>query len=200
VFTDKESMGIQIPLFPLGLLPLPDELVPLHIFEPRYRQLLEDMESDDIDFGIYCTHSLNEVKLGSLMKLESVLKRYPSGEADIIVRCTDVFTMDKMFRMHKTKMYPGADVTLLKADKSALVDSNLYRNFLELLKKRNISKHVSVFNIYQIAVELNLDLFDRYTFLCSNDEKKLAFISSQVRFQLHISSQEEKSKDVFHLN
>ncbi len=75
-----------IPMFPLSLLPLPGELVPLHIFEPRYKQLLEDAENADIHFGIYFNNTINEEKIGSLMKLESVIKRYPRGESDIIVK------------------------------------------------------------------------------------------------------------------
>lgn len=43
---------IRIPIFPLAIFPLPGEMVPLHIFEPRYRQLLEDAEKRDIAFGI----------------------------------------------------------------------------------------------------------------------------------------------------
>ena len=76
---------IHIPMFPLGILPLPGELVPLHIFEPRYKQLLHDAETDDISFGIYFSHEVNAEKIGSLMKLETIIKRYPAGEADIIV-------------------------------------------------------------------------------------------------------------------
>jgi Lon protease-like protein len=44
-----------IPMFPLAILPLPGELVPLHIFEPRYKQLLQDAENSDISFGIFLT-------------------------------------------------------------------------------------------------------------------------------------------------
>src|SRR5829696_7645205 len=101
---------MNIPVFPLTLLPLPGELVPLHIFEPRYKQLLADAETLDIPFGIFCNHDYNKNKLGSLMKLESVIKRYPNGESDIIVRCMDIFAMDKMFRTYKSKLYPGGDV------------------------------------------------------------------------------------------
>ncbi|HEU5291530.1 MAG TPA: LON peptidase substrate-binding domain-containing protein, partial [Cyclobacteriaceae bacterium] len=98
---------MTIPMFPLSLLPLPGELVPLHIFEPRYRQLLQDAEADDISFGIFFTNTINLEKIGSLMKLESVIKRYPTGEADIVVKCIDTFTMDKLYRTFKSKLYPG---------------------------------------------------------------------------------------------
>lgn len=190
----------QIPLFPLGLLPMPDELVPLHIFEPRYRQLLNDAETQDISFGIYCNHELNKLRLGSLMKLESVLKKYPSGEADIVVRCVNVFTLQKMFRTYKTRLYPGGDVEMWNLDGTEMVDSELYHLFLEYQTRRNISNHYTVFNIYQMATELNLDLYDRYRFLTSSHEKRVSFLNAQLRFQLHILTQEEKSRDLYHLN
>lgn len=83
--------SVLIPLFPLRILPLPAELVPLHIFEPRYKQPLQDVESRDIRFGIYFDHPLNDLRIGSLMRLETVTKRYPNGELDIIVKCEDIF-------------------------------------------------------------------------------------------------------------
>src|SRR6185503_17915537 len=101
---------IKIPMFPLTIFPLPGELVPLHIFEPRYRQLLQDAEKRDMHFGIYFTHVANEGKLGSLMKLESVLKRYPGGEADIIVKCQDLLTLGTLYRTFRDKLYPGGEV------------------------------------------------------------------------------------------
>ncbi len=81
---------LKIPMFPLSIFPLPGEMIPLHIFEPRYRQLLEDAEVKDIAFGIYYNQASNTEKLGSLVKLESVIKRYQTGESDIIVKCIGI--------------------------------------------------------------------------------------------------------------
>jgi uncharacterized protein len=189
-----------IPVFPLTLLPFPGELVPLHIFEPRYRQLLQDAETTDIEFGIYCNHDLNKVRLGSLMKLESIIKRYPTGESDIVVRCTDVFSMQKMLRNFKSKLYPGAEVQMWAVKTDEMPGIHLYENFIEYQRRRKINTHVNLFNVYQMAIELNLDLFDRYKFLNSSYERKLLFLSTQLKFQLHVLHQEEKSKDLFHLN
>jgi uncharacterized protein len=191
---------MTIPMFPLTLLPIPGELVPLHIFEPRYKQLVSDTETLDIKFGIYCTHEYNKKQVGSLMKLESVIKRYPGGEADIIVRCLDVFTMDKMYRNYKSKMYPGADVDLWNLDLNRMPGVELYEMFLIFQTKRNISKHFTSFTIFQIANELNFDLYDRYKFLNSPEDKKDLFLLTQLKFQIHVLRQEEKSKDVYHLN
>lgn len=190
----------HIPMFPLSILPLPGELVPLHIFEPRYRQLLQDAEINDISFGIYFNHESNEQKIGSLMKLESVIKRYPGGEADIIVKCQDVFSMNVLLRTFKSKTYPGGDVRVWNVEQNTFPGPELYELFLAYLRQRNINQHLTIFNIYQIANELTLDISDRYKFLTSSEEKREAFILNRVKFQMHIIEQEERSKDNFHLN
>jgi uncharacterized protein len=192
--------SVTIPMFPLTLLPLPGELVPLHIFEPRYRQLLTDTESTDVSFGIYCNHDLNKKKLGALMKLESVIKRYPTGESDIVVRCIDIFSMDKLLRTYKEKMYPGGEVHLQQINLQQMPGVELYELFLIYQNRRNITKHFTSFSTYQIAQELNLDLFERYKLLTSANDKRELFLVTQLKFQLHVLLQEEKSKDVFHLN
>lgn len=191
---------ILIPMFPLTLLPIPGELVPLHIFEPRYRQLLTDAETLNISFGIYCNHDLNKQRLGAVMKLESIIKRYTTGESDIVVRCTDVLTLDKLYRTYKSKLYPGGDVHFHHADVNQVPGVELYELFLIYQTRRNIKKHFTSFSIYQIAQELNFDLFDRYKFLTAPAEKKSAFLINQLKFQIHILGQEEKSKNFFHLN
>jgi uncharacterized protein len=190
---------INIPMFPLTLLPLPGELVPLHIFEPRYQELLSDCETTDLSFGIYCNHELNKQKIGSLMKLESVLKRYPSGESDIVVRCTDVFMMDKLYRTFPAKPYPGGDVNLKHVNPSEIPSIELYELFLIYQSRRNLKNYATV-STYQIAQEVSLDLFERYRFLTSSTEKQQAFLINQLKFQMHVLLHEEKSKDVFHLN
>ena len=194
------SQSLHIPMFPLTLLPLPGELVPLHIFEPRYKQLLQDAEQDDISFGIYFNHEINTEKLGSLMKLESVIKRYPGGELDIIVKCTALFTLEKLSRTFNTKMYPGGEVLMQEQESLLIPGPALYHLFAEYMTHRNITNHFTAFDLFQIANELTLDTHERYKFLISSPDKKEKFLTTQIKFQLHVLKQEAKSKDVFHLN
>lgn len=189
-----------IPLFPLALLPLPGELIPLHIFEPRYRQLLLDVENTDIPFGILLNHACNTRKIGSVMKLHSVIKRYPGGESDIVLRCVDIFSMERLYRTYKTKRYPGGEVRNWEVDLGLMAGVELYQSFLALQEKRKINCHLTAFTFYQIAGELNLDVSDRYKLLALPETKKEKFLIQQLAFQLHLIRQEENSKDVFHLN
>lgn len=190
----------RIPMFPLPILPLPGELVPLHIFEPRYRELLLDAETSDISFGIYFSHEINTEKIGSLMKLESVIKRYADGEADIIVKCQHNFSLELLLRNYKSKLYPGGDVNFWKGDLNTFPKQPMYELFLEYLRLRNISQHIEPFNIYQIANELSLDLNDRYKFLLLDEVKKEAFLHNRIKFQIRLLQEEEKTKDSYHLN
>ncbi|HNP94808.1 MAG TPA: hypothetical protein PKJ63_04240 [Cyclobacteriaceae bacterium] len=191
---------IRIPIFPLTIFPLPGEMVPLHIFEPRYRQLLEDAEKKDISFGIFYNHTTNDSKLGSLVKLESIIKRYPGGESDIIVKCVDLFSMNAMQRTFKDKLYPGGDVEMWNVDLTTPVSRKLSVEFNSYLKLLLISKHEEFTSLYSIANELNLDNPDRLKFVQLSEEKKEAFLLSRLRYQTHLVLEAEKSKDVFHLN
>jgi uncharacterized protein len=194
------SEVVTIPLFPLSLLPLPGELVPLHIFEPRYQQLFDDLERLDLTFGIYCSHELNEKRIGATMKLESVIKKYPGGESDVVVRCIDMFSMSKMLRTFRNKLYPAAEITHWHLDQEEMAGPDLYAVFNDFQKKRRITKQFRVFSLYQMAIELNLDLFDRYKFINASTPRKLSFLHNQLKYQLHLLDQELKSKDQFFLN
>ena len=194
------AQRVRIPMFPLTIFPLPGEMVPLHIFEPRYRELLNDAEERDISFGIYFNHTLNSEKLGSLVKLESVIKRHSGGESDIIVKCQDLFQMETLFRTYKGKPYPGGDVEFWQIDMHASVNPKLEMEFKEFMQLLKISKPPSPCSVYHVANELSLDFEDRLKFVLSEADKKETFLSSRLRFQKHLLTEAEKAKDVFHLN
>jgi len=191
---------IKIPIFPLAIFPLPGELVPLHIFEPRYRQLLEDAEKRDITFGIFFNHTANEGKLGSLVKLESLIKKYPGGESDIIVKCFDLFRMNSLQKTFKDKLYPGGEVEPWNVNLKESVSASLQEAFETYRKLLPLSSHEEVTSIYHIANELNLDNYERLRFVQGEEAKKVAFLFSRLRYQTHLVQEAERVKDVFHLN
>lgn len=191
---------VSIPMFPLSIFPLPGELVPLHIFEPRYRQLLLDAESKDISFGIYFNHVSNTQKFGSVVKLESVIKRYPTGESDIIVKCHDLLVLETLYRTHRDKLYPGADVYLMEVDMINQASPSLVEKYKEYLHLVNVSNTLKRISMFDIANELNMDLEGKLKFVNQADEKKETFLFHQLNYQLQLLEKTEKSKHVFHLN
>lgn len=80
---------IRIPLFPLALVPLPGEPVPLHIFEPRYKQLVADCapapgSQEYQPFGIQYTQQKQLHELGCTVVIHQILHKYPDGQLDIM--------------------------------------------------------------------------------------------------------------------
>lgn len=187
-------------MFPLTIFPLPGEMVPLHIFEPRYKQLLEDAETRDVSFGIHFNHTSNVSKMGSLVKLESVIKRYPGGESDIIVKCIDLFELVTLFRTYSDKLYPGGDVHLWNIDTTIVVTETLHAEFIAYLALLKINRHSQQSSVFEIANEISLDFEDRLKLVQAEPDKRESFLLSRLRFQKHVLSEAEKLKDVFHLN
>jgi uncharacterized protein len=193
-------MSKLLPMFPLTILPLPGELVPLHIFEPRYRELLHDAETDDISFGVYFNHAINTERIGALVKLEHVIHKHPEGESDVIVKCYDMFTMQKMYRSYKSKLYAGGDVEVWNTSRELPASEKLENLFGLYLDKLNNTRHAHIVNPYAMAAELNLELTERYDFLTADAKNRESFLTQRIKYQLHLIDHQERSKDVFHLN
>jgi hypothetical protein len=187
-------------MFPLAIFPLPGELVPLHIFEPRYKQLLEDAEKRDFSFGIHFNHVLNTEKFGSLVKLESVIKRYSTGESDIIVRCIDLFKMNMLYRTFQQKLYPGGEVEFWNVDLNVPVSEALKFEFEAFRAQMSIKLYSDPVSPFHIANELNLDFADRLKFVVFDATKKESFLLSRLKYQMQLLKEADKAKDVFHLN
>lgn len=75
-----------LPLFPLQVVALPGAVVPLHIFEERYKTMVGDCERNGTEFGIVLAKDGGIVNAGCTVMVETVLERYPDGRFDILTR------------------------------------------------------------------------------------------------------------------
>jgi Lon protease-like protein len=85
-------MPRRLPLFPLELVAFPGELVPLHIFEPRYRQLLADCLAGDQRFGITAQRDPAPGALGTIAHIRAS-QPLPDGRSNIVVEGERRFTL-----------------------------------------------------------------------------------------------------------
>jgi len=99
-----------IPVFPLGIVIYPGELVNLHIFEPRYKQLVNECHKEGKPFGIptVIDNRLNE--MGTLVKITEVVKVYDNGEMDIRTQGMRVFRVLELIKSVPDKLFSGAIV------------------------------------------------------------------------------------------
>jgi Lon protease-like protein len=82
----------EIGLFPLGMVLLPGERVPLHIFEPRYRELIGECLEDDRVFGLILADDSGAIReIGTTAAVVEVLERFDDGRLNIVVEGRDRF-------------------------------------------------------------------------------------------------------------
>jgi len=77
---------MEIGLFPLELVLLPTERVPLHIFEPRYRELIEECLAREAEFGIVLADERGLRAVGTRAHVADVLERFPDGRLNILIQ------------------------------------------------------------------------------------------------------------------
>ncbi|MDA0181441.1 LON peptidase substrate-binding domain-containing protein [Solirubrobacter phytolaccae] len=84
----------DFPLFPLGLVALPSELVPLHIFEERYKAMVARCEEEGSEFGIVWLADDGLRPIGCACEIVEVLERLPDGRLNLVARGTRPFRIE----------------------------------------------------------------------------------------------------------
>ena len=77
-------MSTLLPLFPLDLVLLPGVPLPLHIFEPRYKEMIKECLDQNRHFGILRSHGESLATIGCTAEIINVLKTYPDGRMNIL--------------------------------------------------------------------------------------------------------------------
>ena len=100
----------RFPLFPLGLVLLPGEVVPLHIFEERYKLMIEECLEADTEFGIVWMSDDGLKEVGCTARVAQLLERMDDGRMNILVQGDAAF---RLLRKIEDLPYPAGDVELL---------------------------------------------------------------------------------------
>jgi Lon protease-like protein len=101
----------RFPLFPLGLVLLPQELVPLHIFEERYKLMIDRCLEQDEDFGIVWLSDDGLRDVGCTARITRVIERFDDGRMNILVEGAQPF---RLLKRIDDMPYPAGDVELLE--------------------------------------------------------------------------------------
>ena len=83
----------ELGLFPLNLVLLPGEQAPLHIFEPRYRELIGECLDSGGDFGLVLEDEEGMREVGTRCKVVEVIDRFPDGRLNVVVEATERFQL-----------------------------------------------------------------------------------------------------------
>jgi Lon protease-like protein len=104
------ELRTDFPLFPLGMVAVPHEIVPLHIFEDRYKAMIAEVLADGREFGIVWAAEDGLKANGCAMEVTEVLERHEDGRIDILTRGTRPF---RIVSEHFDHVYPAGEIEFL---------------------------------------------------------------------------------------
>jgi ATP-dependent Lon protease len=166
-----------LPLFPLRLVVFPGEKLNLHIFEPRYRQLVHECQTEGLTFGINAFVSDTIMPFGTEMRLLKIEKHYENGEMDIRTEGVGLYDIEAYYKEAKGKLYDGADVRAITLTEG-IVDFSVSKKILETVKEMfvllNIQKELpetaDEVNSYKLGHFVGFSIDQEYEMLCITSE------------------------------
>jgi len=113
----------DFPLFPLGIVALPGELIPLHIFEERYKTMMNECLRDEREFGIVWLSEDGLREVGCAVRIEKVLERMEDGRLNLLARGTRPF---RVLERQSHLAYPAGVIEFVE-DRRDTIDPELVR-------------------------------------------------------------------------
>jgi len=196
-------MNHTIPIFPLDLVVFPDAKYPLHIFEERYKILLQKCLTHNSGFGIVASIDKRISDVGVYVKVTQILKTYLNGELDIVVQGVE------RFLINSTSLHPDgyyvADVEKYD-DENIMIDprlnDELKSEFEEIVELANYKLEDAFWNnlnsaklkSYKIAEKSGLTYEQQQELLIlKNENERLSYL---INYFILIKDKVDKAETV----
>lgn len=167
-----------IPIFPLGIVVYPGEDLNLHIFEPRYKQLIKECYEQKKPFGIPAVIENKLQENGTLVQITELSKLHDNGEMDIKTQGLQVFRILELIKEIPEKLYSGAIVSYPpthehgKPELMRKVMKGIHDLHVLLKVNKEFKKPDEEMRCYDIAHHIGLSLKQEYELLGLFDERQ----------------------------
>lgn len=167
-----------IPIFPLGIVVYPGESLNLHIFEPRYKQLINECFTAKKAFGIPTVIDKKMQDFGSLAEVKEIAQVHDNGEMDIKTKGTRIFRVLEVIKEVPDKLYSGAIVNYPETYEQGNPElmrkvMNSIRDLHQLLKvNKDFKKEDGELKAYDVAHHIGMSLEEEYDLLGLLDERQ----------------------------
>jgi len=121
-------VSLLLPLFPLDLVLLPGVPLPLHVFEPRYKEMIAECLDEKKPFGVVRASSNGVAEIGCTAEIVEVTKRYDDGRMDILTRGVERF---EVLQVHEERTFLEAEFTVIE-DEPGTPTSDLVQKAVHL--------------------------------------------------------------------
>jgi Lon protease-like protein len=196
-----------IPIFPLAMVVYPGEKLNLHIFEPRYKQLVNECYAEAKPFGIPTVLTSGVSEMGTLVEIKEVVEIYGDGKMDIRTKGLQLFRILEVVKAIPDKLYSGAIVNYPKNIETG--HKELLRKVVaavrELHKLLNVTKEFSKpdddLTSYDMAHHAGLSVAEEYEILSLLHElQRLEYLKRHLSKVLPVVAGMENLKEKIQLN
>ncbi|OQD42054.1 ATP-dependent protease [Croceivirga radicis] len=196
---------MKLPLFPLRSIFYPGETVPLHIFEDRYKQLINDCREEAMTFGIPVFYN-NTMTFGTEIQLVEVVNTYAGGEMDVVGVGRQIFKIDTFADKFNGRLYPGGEVTFLDMENDADLHARrvVYRKIQELYDLMEIEfpeKPLDKFNSYAFAHKMGLSFEQEFNLLqIAKESDRLHFLNRHLDETIAVLHKLKRTRGAIEMN
>jgi Lon protease-like protein len=193
-----------VPFFPLRVFLFPGEDIPLRIFEPRYKQLIEDVRKHGFSFVIPFVLEDEIQDCGCEVRLKEVVAENPGGRMVITVEALSVVQIVNYHKQLNGKLYAGGAIRRLPCG-DPIRNNDLVNRIQAYAEEFDHdflkSCDSSCLTHLDVMKALNLHSDDKFRFVCiPGEEQKEDFLAGQLRYLTMIRKQEDLLGNDFGLN
>jgi Lon protease-like protein len=196
-----------IPIFPLGIVVYPGENLNLHIFEPRYTQLINECYSQKKQFGIPTMIENRLQDYGSLVEILEITKIHEDGEMDIKTKGSRVFRILEVIKDVPDKLYSGAIVNYPETNEQGNIElmkkvMNSIRELHRLLKvDKDFKKKDEEVKAFDVAHHVGLSLEEEYEMLhLLQERQRQEYLKRHLTKVIPLVAEMEQLKEKIKLN
>lgn len=196
-----------IPIFPLGIVVYPSEQLNLHIFEPRYKQLVKECVETKKPFGIIPVIDNKLSEIGTLINVKEITTIYDDGTMDIKTDGVQVFSILEVIKDLPEKLYSGAIVNYpenIENGNRALMQTIIIaiRQLHNLLKiNKNFNNGDDALWSYDVAHHAGLSVTEEYELLQLMQElQRQEYLKRHLKKVIPVIAEMEILKERIQLN
>jgi Lon protease-like protein len=198
-------MEKYLPLFPLNLVVYPDEDLNLHIFEQRYRQLINECVDEGTTFGIPSFINNKLPGYGTEVRVVDLHKRYEDGRMDIKTKGVQIFRLVSFENPAPNKLYAGGTVQMVdRTDEMGNYLNELLAKLTRLYESLQIAVEVdksAPLLSYRVAHKIGLSVEEEYELLTLDGEtERQQYLIRHLDRVLPVVTEMERTKERIKMN
>ncbi|MGB5647216.1 LON peptidase substrate-binding domain-containing protein [Muriicola sp.] len=196
---------MKLPFFPLQTVFFPGETVPLHIFEDRYKELINDCRKDAVTFGIP-VYINDRIVYGTEVQLVEVVTTYENGSMDVTCVARQIFQVMTFENEMEGKLYAGGEVKFLESinDGDIKVKEAVLQRIQELYDLMGVpfeSIPADKFNPYMLAHKMGLSFEQEYELMqLIKESDRLAYIRRHLDQTIKVLKEVDRTKELIDMN